>query len=102
MGNVKPLSFANTHRDFSTVLNKRVNEYFKAQGIGKHANGEMRFKTVFMFLLYLVPYTLILFGMIQGTAALLLAAIPMGLGISGIGLSVMHDANHGSYSERPW
>jgi linoleoyl-CoA desaturase len=26
----------------------------------------------------------------------------MGFGIAGIGLSVMHDANHGAYSNKPW
>src|SRR6188768_3931302 len=92
------LKFAGTKRDFVATLNKRVNEYFKTNDIAKHANYEMVLKTVFMFALYLVPYTLILTGVITGTWALLSMVVLMGLGLAGIGLSVMHDANHGAYS----
>ena len=102
MENVKTLTFANTHRDFASTLNKRVNEYFRSRNLRKQANWEMYFKTIFMFALYCTPYILIMSGLITGTLALLASAIIMGLGVSGIGLSVMHDANHGSYSERPW
>ncbi len=102
MENAKPLSFATTDRDFSSTLNKRVNEYFRTNNIHKHGNGEMYVKTITMFLLYLIPYVLIMSGVITGALGLLAAVIIMGLGAAGIGLSVMHDANHGSYSERQW
>ena len=26
----------------------------------------------------------------------------MGFGLAGIGMSIMHDANHGAYSSKPW
>jgi linoleoyl-CoA desaturase len=55
-----------------------------------------------MFLLYFAPYTLILTGVISGSLALLSTAVIMGLGMAGIGLSVMHDANHGAYSKKAW
>ena len=96
------LRFATTQRDFVTALNKRVNEYFKSNGIAKHGNSEMVIKTIFMFVLYLLPYTLILTGVVTGTAALLSMVVLMGLGTAGIGLSVMHDANHGAYSDKRW
>lgn len=32
----------------------------------------------------------------------LLLAVSLGLAIAAIGMSVMHDANHGAYSRRPW
>lgn len=62
----------------------------------------MVIKTIFMLTLYFVPYVLILTGVLQGTWALLPWVIVMGFGIAGIGLSVMHDANHGAYSRHTW
>jgi linoleoyl-CoA desaturase len=96
------VKFANTQRDFVATLNKRVNEYFKTNKLARHANSEMVIKTIFMFLLYLTPYFLILTGVVTSGLPLFLLVIVMGLGLAGIGLSVMHDANHGAYSKRPW
>jgi len=62
----------------------------------------MHFKTVFMFVLYFVPYILILTGTVTGAFGLFSLVILMGLGLAGIGLSVMHDANHGAYSKKTW
>lgn len=102
MQTLSPVKFATTQRDFVTALNKRVNEYFKTNGIAKHGNNEMVIKTIFMFVLYLLPYSLILAGIITSTAGLLAMTVLMGLGVAGIGLSVMHDANHGAYSNKRW
>jgi len=55
-----------------------------------------------MFALYFGPYAFILSGLITSTWLLLLPVLLMGLGLAGIGLSVMHDANHGAYSDKPW
>jgi linoleoyl-CoA desaturase len=97
-----PITFAPTKRDFAATLNKRVNEYFKDKNVSRHANAEMIIKTCCMFVAYFLPYALILSGVITGTAGLLLATAVMSLGLSGIGLSVMHDANHGAYSKKAW
>ena len=96
------ISFAGTQREFFPTLNKRVNDYFAKNRVAKQANAEMVVKTVFMFSLYFVPYALILTGVITGTLALLAAVVIMGIGLSGIGLSIMHDANHGAYSKKKW
>jgi len=98
----KSLGFANTHREFVVTLNKRVNEYFKTNNISKHGNLEMYIKTICMFAIYLTPYVLILTGVITTTIPLLAGVLVMGLGLAGIGLSVMHDANHGAYSNKAW
>jgi linoleoyl-CoA desaturase len=84
--------------DFFSVLNKRVNQYFKEKNISKKANLSMVVKTIFMLSLYFVPLTLMLFGVVTSFWGIMMMWIIMGLGMSGIGLSVMHDANHGSYS----
>ena len=102
MDKTTPLRFANTQRDFTSVLNKRVQEYFKVNNIARHANSEMIVKTIFMFALYLVPYALIISGAVTGYVGLSLLVLAMGLGLAGIGLSVMHDANHGAYSAKKW
>jgi linoleoyl-CoA desaturase len=96
------LKFANTKRDFVATLNKRVNDYFKTNNVGRHANREMIIKTVVMFLAYLTPYFLIVTGTVTGYWSMALLIIVMGLGLAGVGLSVMHDANHGAYSKKTW
>lgn len=96
------LKFAVEPRDFFTTLNQRVNNYFKSNQIEKNANWAMVIKTIFMFSLYLVPYFLLLILGVTNFWAYFLIMIVMGLGKAGIGLSIMHDANHGAYSQKSW
>jgi len=100
--NKATLRFANTKRDFVSTLNKRVNDYFKANARSRHANGEMIVKSLVMFLAYLIPYILIVTSAVTNPVALIALVILMSFGLAGIGLSVMHDANHGAYSKRNW
>ena len=96
------LRFATGNAQFFATLSQRVNEYFKSRNISKHANGWMVLKTIFMFALYFTPYGLLLSGVWSGTTAWWIGCVIMGLGMAGIGLSIMHDANHGAYSAKPW
>jgi len=102
MQKTKTITFATNHRDFSSTLNKRVAEYFRKENIGRHGNTEMAIKTVCMFAAYFVPYILIVSGAITNVPGLLITLVVMSLGLAGIGLSVMHDANHGAYSDKRW
>lgn len=88
--------------DFFRELNKRVNAYFKENNISKFANSEMKIKTVFMFVLYFTPFILMLTGVVTTSWLVIAMWAIMGVGMSGIGLSVMHDANHGAYSKKKW
>jgi linoleoyl-CoA desaturase len=97
-----PVTFGNSQRDFVALLNKRVNEYFRTKDIARHGNKEMYVKTVIMFSLYFIPYALIVSNTVTDTLTLFGLVIVMGLGLAGIGLSVMHDANHGAYSSKRW
>lgn len=98
--NVLRTKFNNSlQRDFTKVLNSRVNDYFKSRNLGRHANFEMIFKSVVMFGLYFVPFGLILGGWMSNGWVFFGLQIVMGVGLAGIGLSVMHDANHGAYSK---
>jgi linoleoyl-CoA desaturase len=62
----------------------------------------MIIKTIFMFSLYFVPYALIIGEVVTGIMGLMVLLVMMGIGAAGIGLSVMHDANHGAYSKISW
>ena len=95
---MQTVRFQNNNRSFYLTVRQRVDEYFKSNNISRFGNGNMVFKTIFMLSLYLVPYFLIVFNGFQSPWILLILSVLMGFGMSGIGLSVMHDANHGSYS----
>jgi linoleoyl-CoA desaturase len=96
------IKFAPPKSDFFSTLNQRVNDYFKSNQISRNANSEMVIKTVFMFLFYFTPYFLMMTGAISNIWAMFGVCLVMGTGSAGIGLSVMHDANHGAYSAKPW
>ncbi|MFB6258912.1 MAG: fatty acid desaturase [Flavobacteriales bacterium] len=85
---------------FYKELRKKVNAYFKENGKAKTANTRMKVKTAFMLLLYTLPLVLLLSGVIGSLLIMFLMWGLMGLGMVGIGTSIMHDANHGSYSKK--
>lgn len=99
---MKPqIKFINIDKtQFFNTLKERVDNYFFENNISQHANFNMVLKTVFMLCLYFVPYFLI---MTQGFSQSLMwiLTLVMGLGLAGIGMGVMHDANHGAYSSNP-
>ncbi|MBA3662715.1 MAG: acyl-CoA desaturase [Bacteroidetes bacterium] len=82
---------------FFSELRKRVDAYFKEKNLSKHCNPEMVIKTVILLSAYILPFVAILvFQPAFGICLLLWSLI--GLALAGIGMSVMHDANHGAYS----
>lgn len=92
------IKFVNTDKtQFFNILRSRVDNYFLENKISQHANGAMVFKTIFMIVLYFVPYIFIVTQSVTGWS-FWLSWIIMGLGLAGIGMSIMHDANHGAYS----
>jgi linoleoyl-CoA desaturase len=86
---------------FVQTLRKNINDYFKNNHLSTKANFAMVIKTIVMLSLYLVPYALILSIPMSAFLALLLTVL-MGFGVAGVGMGVMHDACHGSYSQRQW
>ena len=96
------VKFVSKQHDFFTTLNQRVNEYFKSSNISRNANFSMVLKTIVMFALYFVPYALIISGLYYNLLGFYMLNVVMGIGLAGIGMSVMHDANHGAYSNKPW
>jgi len=87
--------------EFFKVLIKRVNQHFSQKKLSKQGNWTMVVKTVFMCCVYFIPLILMVTQTVTSVPAVMGMWVIMGLGMSGIGLSVMHDANHGSYSKNP-
>ncbi|MCB0643546.1 MAG: acyl-CoA desaturase, partial [Phaeodactylibacter sp.] len=85
--------------EFFRELTKRVNQYFQQHERSKYANFNMVFKTIFMLCLYFLPLIFMLSGMVTTLWPIMAMWTIMGFGLAGVGLSVMHDANHGAYSK---
>ncbi|PJJ09457.1 linoleoyl-CoA desaturase [Flavobacterium sp. 1] len=101
MNNTAPTFAKQDNLKFFRTLNSRVNSYFKENNIEKTGNWKIHLKTVILFTVFLVPYFLILTLDMPFWSHLLLTIV-MGIGMAGIGMNVMHDANHGSYSTKSW
>ncbi len=98
--NIRDIKFSkNMQPAFIELLRERVNTYFKENHISKQGNGKMFRKTIFMFSLFLIPYLLMILNVFSGVVPFFILWVLIGFGMAGIGLSVMHDANHGSYSK---
>lgn len=88
-------------KEFWKTLRKNVSDHFKANGISTKCNPTMVVKTIAMLTFYLAPVVVLLIFQVNGWIALLLVLIA-GIGKAGIGMSVMHDGLHGSYSSKKW
>ncbi len=86
---------------FFKTLNHRVNKYFRDHNLQRTGNWVLYVKAVGMFALLFVPYFLLLLVEMNDGLRLLLCVI-MGLGMAGVGMNVMHDSNHGSFSDKWW
>ncbi|MFD1552878.1 acyl-CoA desaturase [Putridiphycobacter roseus] len=96
----KYLRYSNTiGKDFESTLKKRVRSYFKENNKSKYANTNMKLKTVFMLLLYFTPYLMVMTHVITTPWLIALAWGITGLGMAGIGMCIIHDANHSAYSK---
>jgi linoleoyl-CoA desaturase len=82
---------------FFKDLRGRVDDYFESTGQSKYANGAMVLKTAVLITGYLTGIALQLVLLPSPLLSLGISAIT-GFFLAGIGMSVMHDANHGAYS----
>ena len=90
------------NKEFSVVLRQRVSDFFKDQSIHQNANSEMITKTIILLGTYVTTYFLMLFwapGQLWIAFGLWFL---LGVGKALIGMSVMHDNMHGSYSKKKW
>ena len=87
-------------KEFFQTLNKRVNLYFKDNKLAKTGNWKLYFKSIVMFTILIAPFVLI--SVQTSTIGLSFCWIFIGVGMAGVGMNVMHDGNHGSFSKYPW
>lgn len=96
------VKFLNKNKStFFSVLRERIDAYFVETAQSKQGTGGMLLKGILMLALMLVPYGLLVSNQFSPTAMLGLVVL-MGIGKAGVGMAVMHDANHGSFSDKPW
>ena len=97
---MRSVKFDKNHsKDFVTDLRKEVDDYFRNNKISRYGNLNMILKTFVMIGLFYGSYALMISGLL-GTSWLFWGLwLLMGVGLAGIGMSVMHDGNHGAYSK---
>lgn len=99
---MKTLKFIQTDKgQFTASLRKNVTAYFKSRNISSKGDWKIFVKGVTMLFLYIVPFIVLLL-IPMSTWLLFPLSVIMGIGMAGIGMGVMHDAAHGSFSKWPW
>ena len=99
---MKTINFSRVDKaKFFRTLNKRVNSYFKENEINRTGNWKLYLKAIVMFSLFLAPFIVVL-TVTMPQWAMVLLTILTGIGMAGVGMNVMHDANHESFSQKKW
>jgi linoleoyl-CoA desaturase len=101
MRTIKFVSSDNRQKQFAVAIRKNVYGYFKDKGISTKGNAAMVIQTVMMLSIYIVPFVLVLTVPMNNWVAVFMCILT-GIGMAGIGMCVMHDAVHGSYSKKVW
>lgn len=85
--------------DFVKELRANVKQYFQKNNISTYADKSIIYKSILMFSLYAVPYILMISSAITSVWLVILSWGIMGLGMAGLGMVIMHDANHGTLTK---
>ena len=91
------ITFSNRNNDFYQSLKASVEEYFVHNKIKKTGDWRLYIKTITLVITAVAMYSLLMFATLANWQALLICVV-FGISLASIGFSVMHDANHGSYS----
>ena len=95
------VTFDNRNNLFFQSLKESVEAYFESNQIKKTGDWRLFIKTIILVSSAIAIYCSLIFFSLGTFPALLLSAL-LGYNLACIGFSVMHDANHGSYSTRSW
>jgi linoleoyl-CoA desaturase len=96
---MRKITFAKDHNaEFYRTLQLRVRAYFKDNNISKYGNFSMVLKTIIILSAFVLPFLAITF-LISNVWLSLASWFFMSFAMAGIGFSIMHDANHGTYSK---
>src|SRR5678810_754314 len=88
-------------KQFALAVRKNVNDYFRDNGISIKGNSRLAIQTIVMLSVYIIPFVLLFMIPMNAWIALFMAALT-GTGMAGVGMCVMHDAIHRSYSDKEW
>jgi linoleoyl-CoA desaturase len=95
-----PVAFNNAEQGFRKEVKEAVDQYFSVTGKSRYADAAFWFRAFAMLLLYTGSYMAILFLQPAPWLALVFC-VGMGLGLSGIGFAISHQAAHGAISKDP-
>ena len=95
------VTFDNRNNQFYQSLKTAVDQYFEVNHIKKTGDWRLYIKTITLVSAAIIIYGTLIFFKMNTLPALLLCAL-LGFVFASIGFGVMHDANHGSYSTKPW
>lgn len=101
MDTIKFIAKDQNQKDFASELNKRIRKYFKTNKLSTSGGYRLMLKA---FILLSIYFSVLLIFFTQEISIWLAVGLCILLGISkaGIGMSVMHDASHGSFSKHQW
>ena len=86
---------------FYQTVKENVNKYFTDNHISKFGNSTMYIKSFVLLTAYIGAFALILAFNPPFIVSMLLW-FSMGISVAGVGMSVMHDANHGAYADNKY
>ena len=87
--------------EFARELDAEVRAYFVDHGLERRDLPRMYVKSAVILAWFVTSWSLLVFaahGAIEGV----LCAVSLGLSIAAVGMSIMHDGNHGAYSRHRW
>ncbi len=88
--------------DFFNYLQDKVNAHFKESGIAKDGGKSLLLKSVLLLVLFITPFVAVIKLEPTTTYIAILLLVIMGIGKAGVGMSIMHDALHESFSKKKW
>ncbi len=91
------LTFNNNDNRFFQSLKTSVDQYFEERKIKKTGDWRLFIKTFILVGTAIACYAVLMLVDVNAIVGIVLAAV-LGYTCAGVGFSVMHDANHGSYS----
>lgn len=95
------VTYNNKNAVFFPSLKKAVETYFTSNNIKKTGNRTLYIKTIVLSLTAISTYLCLMMVSMPLWSAVLLSLF-FGFILAGIGFDIMHDACHGSYSEKKW
>ena len=95
------LTFNNKNQTFYNTLNAEVEKYFNSKKEKKTGNWKLFLKSIILIPSTIIIYFLLLEFDWSITGIILISAL-LGLNFALIGFNVMHDACHGSFSNKKW